>query len=140
MTDVVAEQGARPRDELLRLAGAAEARSGHPLAQAVLDELERRGLANDLPVDDFENLAGHGVSRSGWRSPGAGRHPPPARGAGRRRSTALSEQVERLLAEGKTLMLVAVDGRAAGVVAAADTSARAPRRRSPSCASWASSR
>ncbi len=28
--------------------------------------------------------------------------------------------VERLLAEGKTLMLVAVDGRAAGVVAAAD--------------------
>src|SRR6266511_706824 len=47
VTDEVANGGA-DKAHLLRLAGAAEARSGHPLAQAVLDELERRVLANDL--------------------------------------------------------------------------------------------
>ena len=58
-------RGRRParctEDELLRLVGAAEARSGHPLAQAILDEVERRGLGNSLPSTDFENLAGRGV-------------------------------------------------------------------------------
>jgi cation transport ATPase len=48
-------------DELLRLAAASEARSSHPLAQTALDEADRRGLANDLTVEDFENLAGLGI-------------------------------------------------------------------------------
>ncbi|MDQ3809171.1 MAG: heavy metal translocating P-type ATPase, partial [Chloroflexota bacterium] len=59
VTDVVASGPGE--DELLRLAGAAEARSGHPLAQAVLDELASRGIAADAKVDQFENIPGHGV-------------------------------------------------------------------------------
>src|SRR5207248_4616927 len=59
VTDVVAS--GVPEDELLRLAGAAEARSGHPLARAVLNELERRGVSPDAAIEDFENIAGHGV-------------------------------------------------------------------------------
>jgi len=119
VTDVVVT-GELSEDEVLRLVGAAEARSGHPLAQAVLDELERRSLANDLPVQDFENLAGRGVSAHiGDRRVLVGTR------------RLLEEQgiplegiqlhADRLLAEGKTLMLAAVDGRAAGIVAAADT-------------------
>src|SRR5438045_7498577 len=49
VTDVVTTDGFAD-DELVRLVGAAEARSGHPLAQAVLEEVERRGLASDLPI------------------------------------------------------------------------------------------
>jgi len=108
------------RSSLLRLAGAAEARSGHPLAEAVLAEIERRGLGELPAVDDFENLAGRGV-----RAKVDGHDVL----VGTRRLLEehgvdlgdLAVDVDRLLGEGKTLMLVAVDGEAVGVIAAADT-------------------
>ncbi len=118
VTDVVAAGVAE--DQVLRLAGAAEARSGHPLADAVLAELERRGLANDLPVEDFENVAGFGVRASVGSRPvlvGARRlldREQVALGA-------LEAAADRLLGEGKTLIFVAVDGQAAGLIAAGDT-------------------
>jgi P-type Cu2+ transporter len=119
VTDVVTS-GHLSEDELLRLVGAAEGRSGHPLAQAVLDELERRELINDLPVEDFENLAGRGVSaRVGDRQVLVG-----TRRLFEEEGVSLDgidEAANRLLSEGKTLMLAAVDGKAAGIVAAADT-------------------
>jgi Cu2+-exporting ATPase len=119
VTDVVTT-GEQAEDELLRLVGAAEGRSGHPLAQSVLDELERRGLGNDLAVQEFENLAGRGVSAQvgGRRVLVGTRRLLEEQGI---ELGDMAESVERLLSEGKTLMLVAVDGRAAGVVAAADT-------------------
>jgi Cu2+-exporting ATPase len=118
VTDVVAE--GISESELLRMAAAAEARSSHPLAQTILDELERRGLANDLAVQDFENVAGFGIhARIGRREVLVG-----ARRLLDRYNVklgSLQPTVDRLLAEGKTLVLVAIDGRAAGVLAAADT-------------------
>jgi len=119
VTDVVAI-GSLSEDAALRLAGAAEARSGHPLADALLREIERRGLG-DLPtVEEFENLAGHGV-----RARVEGH----AVLVGTRRLFAdnsidpgpLVPHVDRLLDAGKTLMLVAIDGQPAAVIAAADT-------------------
>ena len=69
---------------------------------------------------DFENLAGRGVRpRVGGRQVLVGT-PPPARASTASPSTAWPTTVDRLLGEGKTLMLVAVDGQAAGVIAAAD--------------------
>ncbi|HEV8635236.1 MAG TPA: copper-translocating P-type ATPase [Chloroflexota bacterium] len=123
VTDVFPADGAAEgsaEDELLRLVAAAEGRSSHPLAEAVLAELGRRGLADGLSVEEFENLAGRGVrARVGGRTVLVGtrrlmeeREVPLGR---------LADAADRLLGEGKTLMLVAVDGRAAGVVAAADT-------------------
>ena len=118
ITDVIASEFAE--DDLLRLTAAAEGRSSHPLAKTVAEELEQRGLRNDLSIDRFENLAGFGISaRVGGRDVLVG-------------ATRLLERfnidlstlqptIDRLLAEGKTLVLVAVDGRAAGVLAAADT-------------------
>ena len=119
VTDVVAAAGLAEQ-EVLRLAAAAEARSGHPLAEAVLEELQQRKLANDLPVEDFENLPGEGV-----RATVGGR----AVLVGARRLLErfglplgeLAESAERLLGEGKTLIFLAADGRPAGLIAAADT-------------------
>jgi P-type Cu2+ transporter len=106
-------------DELLRLAGAAEARSGHPLAQAVLDELERRNLTNTAQVSEFENVPGHGI-----RATVDGRQV--LVGASRlldRFSVPLGrlgELAEEFVTDGKTVILVAIDGQAAGAIAAAD--------------------
>jgi P-type Cu2+ transporter len=117
VTDVVASGVAE--EELLRLAGAAEARSGHPLARAVLDALERRNIANDAEVDDFENIPGHGV-----RATVAGRQV--LVGATRLFDRfevplgRLRELADVFITQGKTVMLVAINGHAAGVIAAAD--------------------
>jgi P-type Cu2+ transporter len=118
ITDVVAEGVGE--DELLRLTAAAEVRSSHPLAQSILDELERRRLVNELDVHDFENIAGYGIRA------GVANHEVLV-GAQRlldRFSVQLGPlpaTADQLLSEGKTLVLVAIDGRAAGLLAAADT-------------------
>jgi P-type E1-E2 ATPase len=126
VTDVVAVGLAE--NEVLRLAGSAEARSGHPLADAELDQIARRGLANDLPISDFENIPGHGVRATvGGRVILVGAERLWARFAVPPGD--LAQASEQLLDEGKTLIFVAADGRAAGLLAAADivrpTAARA---------------
>jgi len=126
ITDVLGSGTSSP-DDVVRLAAAAEQRSGHPLSTAVLDEAARRGLRVDGEITAFENLAGHGVQ---------------ATVAGRRvlvgtarlmrdRGIDLSPvqaAIDRLLAEGKTLMIVAADGAVAGVAAAADPIRASSRR------------
>ncbi|MGH2372828.1 MAG: copper-translocating P-type ATPase, partial [bacterium] len=118
VTDVEAVDGFHP-DEVLRLAAAAEARSSHPLSKAVLEEAQRRGLPVDGDVAGFENLAGHGV-----RATVEGRDVLVGTAKLMRDRnidmTATQPHIEKLLAGGKTLMIVAVDGRVAGVAAAAD--------------------
>ena len=126
LTDVEGVNGFGP-DEVLRLAAAAEAHSGHPLSKAVLEEAERRKLSVGGEVTGFENLAGHGVRAtvSGrdvvvgtaklMRDRGIDLVPVPA-------------YLDGLLAGGKTIMLVAVDGRTAGVAAAADPIRETSRR------------
>ena len=119
VTDVVTSADLS-ESELLRLAGAAEARSGHPLAESVLEELERRRVSTDAGVERFENLAGRGVSATieGRTVLVGTRRLLEEQGVP---LDGVASDADRLLAEGKTLMLVAVDGQAKGVVAAADT-------------------
>jgi Cu+-exporting ATPase len=106
-------------DDVLRLAAAAERGSEHPLARAVVEGAEDRGV--DVPeADGFENVPGHGVratvdgrevlvgNRKLLRDNGV--DPSPAR-----------ETMERLENEGKTAMLVAHGSELVGVVADADT-------------------
>ena len=118
VTDVEGVNGFHP-DEILRLAAAVETRSSHPLSRAVLEEAERRGLPADGEASGFENIAGHGV-----RAMVAGRVV--LVGTAKLMLdhgidlAAAQPHIERLLGGGKTLMIVAVDGRAAGVAAAAD--------------------
>ena len=117
VTDVVPLNG--NRDELLRLAASAEKSSEHPLGEAIV-----RG-ARDRPIDlvepeSFESIPGHGVdARIGGRSVLLGNRKLMAdRGIDIAR---LLPEAERLEGEGKTAMLVAVDGEPKGIVAVADT-------------------
>jgi len=106
-------------EAVLHLAASAEHGSNHPLAQAIVDGAADRGI--DVPdPDEFENVPGQGVratvdgrnllvgNRKLLRD--AGIDPSPA-----------AETMDRLEREGKTAMLVAVDGEVVGVVADADT-------------------
>jgi P-type Cu+ transporter len=114
---VEAASGVDP-NELLRLAASLERGSEHPLAAAIVAGAEARGLALS-PPERFESHTGKGVSGSI-----AGR----AVGLGNVRLLEalgiqpgeLAARAEALRADGQTAMFVAVDGRAAGLVAVAD--------------------
>ncbi|GGN08474.1 heavy metal translocating P-type ATPase [Halarchaeum nitratireducens] len=108
-----------PETDLLYAAASAESGSEHPLADAVVDGAAERGIDPTTPTG-FENAAGKGV-----RATVDGRdvlvgNPALLADAGVPVDAAADVR-ERLESEGKTAMLVAIDGRLAGVVAAADT-------------------
>ncbi|MBI4498074.1 MAG: heavy metal translocating P-type ATPase [Chloroflexi bacterium] len=118
LTNVVADNGFE-EDEVLRLTAAVERSSEHPLAGAILEGALAQGLA--LPaVANFSAIPGHGVEADV-----AGRHVllgnaklMADRGIPLGR---LEAESQRLADDGKTPMFVAIDGRAAGIIAAADT-------------------
>jgi Cu+-exporting ATPase len=104
--------------ELLRLAASLDQGSEHPLAEAIVAEARRRGLAL-VAAEDFESSTGIGVR---------------GRVEGRRVAigntalmdelsvavTAMSERADTLRGQGASVMYVAVDGRFAGLIAVAD--------------------
>ncbi|HEU4325285.1 MAG TPA: copper-translocating P-type ATPase [Roseiflexaceae bacterium] len=105
--------------ELLRLVASAERGSEHPLAEAIVQGAQERGVALS-ETSRFESIAGHGIAATV-----DGR----ALLAGNRKLmrdqgvevAALEAHAAELAAAGKTPMFVAIDGRAAGLVAVADT-------------------
>ena len=120
VTDVVRGAGAPAEDSLLALVAAAERGSEHPLADAIVrDAVEIRGLT--VPVaSSFEATAGGGIEASvGGTRVTVGR-PGFLEAAGVDMS-ALQIEADALAADGKTPVYVALDGRAAAVIAIADT-------------------
>jgi Cu+-exporting ATPase len=118
VTDVVPVGGASESD-VLRLAGSAEKGSEHPLGAAIVRAAAGRGLALSDPAG-FEAVPGHGVrARVGSREVLLGNRKLLS-SAGIRVEEAEAD-LTRLEAEGKTAMLLALDGRLAGVIAVADT-------------------
>ncbi len=118
LTDVIALPGFS-KDELLRQAASAERGSEHPLAAAIVAGALERGLQAEA-AEAFQAIAGRGVeARVGAHTVLLGNA---ALLAERKiiRCAELDEQAARLSAEGKTTMLVAVDGRIAGLLAVAD--------------------
>jgi Cu+-exporting ATPase len=113
VTDVLGDE------QTLRLAASAERGSEHPLAQAIVAEAEARGLTlSDLR--DFEAVAGHGISAAvDGHSVLVGK--PAWLEAENGSLGELSAEVERMQAQAKTAVVVAVDGKAAGVIGIADT-------------------
>ena len=117
LTDVVAD-GEIGEDDLLMLAASLEKGSEHPLAEAIVSGAEERG-AKPEQATDFDAVTGKGVSGTvGKRTVALGnRAMMDALGAD---VGALADRADALRAEGKTAMFVAVDGKAAGIVAVAD--------------------
>ncbi len=118
LTDILPAEGFTEA-EVLRLAAAAERRSEHPLGEAIVRGAEERGLDLAEP-EGFQAIPGHGIEATveGHRVLLGNRRLMEREGVDVR---ALQAQLERLADEGKTPMIVAVDGRAAGVLAVADT-------------------
>ncbi|MFO7173792.1 MAG: heavy metal translocating P-type ATPase [Bacillota bacterium] len=118
LTDLVPAPGFTA-EELLRLAAGAEQRSEHPLAAAIVRTAQDRGLVLPEP-GDFTATPGQGVAATveGRRVLVGSRKLMAGAGVD---FGALAPELERLEAEGKTAMLVAADGRPAGVLAVADT-------------------
>lgn len=118
LTDVLGADGFDETD-LLRLAAAADRPSEHPLAQAIVEGARARGVEPPEP-EAFEAIPGHGVEAVvEGRSVRIGNARLMVRSGVD--AAELEDDVRRLQAEGKTAMLVAVDDRAVGVVAVADT-------------------
>jgi len=116
-----------PEGLLLKYAASAERFSEHPLAEAVRSAARQRALVLEEP-DSFEAVPGAGVravvqgrlvevgSRR-WVAAGA-----PAGNTGNHPSAMpLTESVTRLESQGKTVLYVSLDGKPAGLLAAADT-------------------
>ncbi|MFB6119935.1 MAG: heavy metal translocating P-type ATPase [Halobacteriaceae archaeon] len=106
-------------DDVLHLAASAELNSEHPLAAAIVEGARERGLSLADP-ESFENVPGHGVEATVEGRDVLVGNRKLLRDEGVDVAPAL-DAAERLESEGKTAMLVAVDGRAVGVVADADT-------------------
>jgi Cu+-exporting ATPase len=105
-------------DEVLQLAASLERASEHPLAEAIVRGAEDRGMTSSQ-TDNFESVTGKGVT-----------------GKVNGRTVALgnikllenlgidpgdlSHQAETGRAEGQTVMFIAIDGKAAGLIGVAD--------------------
>ena len=118
LTDVVAHNGLSEH-ELLRLAASGERGSEHPLGEAIVKGAKERDLALVEPTD-FEAIPGHGIrARIEEQSVLIGNLK-----LMQREGIALDGlemPAAQFSAQGKTPMYVAVSGKAAGVVAVADT-------------------
>ncbi|OLZ62734.1 copper-translocating P-type ATPase [Streptomyces amritsarensis] len=120
LTDVHTADGA-DGTELLRLVAAAEEPSEHPLGQAVVAGTRERGVTSPTDsVSDFDSVTGQGVRATVDGHAVLVGSPRLLAGAGID-TGALSTEAARLSAEGKTPVLVGIDGRPAGVLAVADT-------------------
>jgi Cu+-exporting ATPase len=105
--------------DLLRLAASAERNSEHPLAQAIVEKAQAAGLTLSQPAH-FDSVTGKGVAAlvdnrevfvgtaTLMRERGVN-------------LSAVSSDFERLQNEGKTVVIVSIDGQAAGLIAIADT-------------------
>jgi Cu+-exporting ATPase len=106
-------------EELLRLAAALERGSEHPLAAAIVAGAKERGVDPD-PAADFESVTGKGVrGRVGSRSIAIGNRSMMEE-AGISGIDGLAARADVLRAEGQTVMFVAVESRAAGLLGVAD--------------------
>jgi Cu+-exporting ATPase len=117
LVTVQAESGFA-EDELLRLTASIERASEHPLADAIVRGAEAKGIEL-VKADNFQSVTGKGVT---------GEVDGRAVAAGNEKlleslginAGGLSQQADRQRTEGQTVMLIAIDGKSAGLIGVAD--------------------
>jgi Cu+-exporting ATPase len=118
VTDIFAAEGYQPH-EILSLAASAERGSEHPLGEAIVEKAKENELKIEAPAD-FNAIPGHGIEATV-----ANKKLLLGNSKLMETKAVLLEDFERKTEEfsgqGKTPMLIAVDGKIAGVIAVADT-------------------
>ncbi|EKE06309.1 MAG: hypothetical protein ACD_19C00017G0009 [uncultured bacterium] len=117
ITDIVTTNNFS-EDEILELAGSVEAKSGHPLSKSILERIDSDKLKLH-EVKKFNSISGHGVEAvvnnkniligtiKLMNDRGVDIKP-------------INVDLDRLLNEGKTIMIIAVGEKIAGVIAVSD--------------------
>ena len=127
VTDLVTEKG--KEREFLALAASMEAKSEHPLAEAIMEKAKEEGVAL-LDTQEFSAIPGRGIRAViGGRTYYAGNQKLMEENGIRLKDSV--QQMDRMAEDGKTPLLFADDQEVIGIVGAADivkpTSARAIR-------------
>jgi len=119
VTDIT-DKSEMGENELLRLAAIAESGSEHPLGQAIVNYAKEKGIMVSSP-DSFEAVSGHGLRA---------KYADHIILIGNRKlmnetqileTETTESQLKELEMQGKTAVLIAVDGKVAGLIALADT-------------------
>ncbi|MBC8137171.1 MAG: heavy metal translocating P-type ATPase, partial [Fibrella sp.] len=119
LTDIVTF-GSASESELLRLVASAERASEHPLAEAIVQGAQERGITL-APVSDFAALSGLGIRATVDAVPVLLGNARLMEEHGVAVPEAAHEVSERLADEGKTPMFAATGDTFAGIIAVADT-------------------
>ncbi len=105
-------------NEILRLAASLERGSEHPLADAIVRGAQERGIGL-AKAENFRSITGKGVTGEVEGHSLAAGNPGLLESLGIHAGS-LSQQADQRRAEGQTVMLLAVDGKAAGLLGVAD--------------------
>ncbi len=118
LTDIIPTNKIK-EEEVLRLAASIEKGSEHSLAEAIVKEAETKKI-NLSPVSRFKAIAGHGVEGEveSYKIFFGNRRLMEREGVS---LNAHTTEITKLENEGKTVMMLVVDGKLAGLVAVADT-------------------
>ncbi len=119
VTDIVA-LNSFSENEILAYEAALESKSNHPLAQAIVEAAQKRGLRPASQAENFESLAGLGLKATvNGKIVLVGT--PKFLAANNIDLTGSQTEIDRLTQSGKTISLISIDQKLAGIIAAADT-------------------
>ncbi|MGQ0695181.1 MAG: heavy metal translocating P-type ATPase, partial [Nitrospiraceae bacterium] len=108
--------------DLLRFAASLEQRSEHPLAEAIVTGAQKRGVTL-APAEQFQSVTGKGVSGLVEGKPvavGTLSYLRETIGVAGDVLAGFDEEAERLRQQGQTVVFVAIDGKAGGLLGVAD--------------------
>ncbi len=105
-------------DEILRIAASLERASEHPLAEAIVRGAEEKGI-EPAKADDFQSVTGKGVTGEVDGHTVATGNVKLLESLGIDAGD-LSQQADKQRVEGRTIMFIAIDGKAAGLIGVAD--------------------